>query len=291
VVLIILLASTIWSAAVIVPVRMHFGSVQDTVVVQLRAFNTVVSTFTKTATASVDTFYSLGDDTLWQVFARAHTPPDSSVSWTQQINRRSSNGPIDWPVEMYWAEPTDSTRVRFYKDSTRAPGTAFLITDKQSFDSAFTVYRDTAYSVIADLYYQGQTLPASWIWNCLWRRIDTGQIIATPSATKCRLYAFVKLPDGSPARGAVVTVTRGGAYNAVSSTSTRFVVTADAMSVRTDSLGKWTLDVIGSDQFSDTSNAFYNASCKWKSVELFNVRHIWCPANVSINVLDTLAAR
>lgn len=294
-VLILFGARVLWAATVNTPIRMHFGETQDSIRVQIRAFNTVVGTFVKASTGLVDTIIPMGDDTLWQVFLRAYKAPDSVRSWTYQLNRRYSQGPIEWPIEMYWAELADSVRCRFYKDSVVSQ--SFLMTGIQSFDSAYTVYRgsgvgaDTVYNFVADLYYAGQTIPASWLWNVEWRRNDTGQIIQTPSANLCRLYAFVKLPNGDPARGALVTVTRGGAYNAVSTSSTRYAVTADAMAVRTDSLGKFQLDVVASNQFADTANAYYNVAAKWKAIELFNVRHIYAPTNQAINVLDTLAAR
>lgn len=294
-VLILLGCRVLWAATVQTPIRMHFGETQDSIRVQVRAFNTVVGTFVKASTGLVDTIIPMGDDTLWQVYLRAYKAPDSVRSWTYQLNRRYSQGPIEWPIEMYWAELADSVRCRFYKDSVVSQ--SFLMTGMQSFDSAYTVYRgsgvgaDTVYNFVADIYYAGQTIPASWLWNLEWRRNDTGQIIQTPSATMCRLYAFVKQPNGTPARGALVTVTRGGAYNAVSTSTTRYGITADAMAVRTDSLGKFQLDVVASNQFADTANAYYNVACKWKAIELFRVNHIWAPANQAINILDTLANR
>jgi hypothetical protein len=289
VIVLILGAMTVWSAAVKVPVRMHFGATQDTIVVQLRAFNTVSSTFTKYATASIDTFYSLGDDTLWQVVARAHTPPDSSVNWTNQYNRRSTNGPISWPVEMFWAEPTDSVRTKFLKDTTVA--LSFLITSKQSFDSAFTVYIDTSYSVVADMYYTGTTTPVSWLWNCLWRKIDTGASQLRPGVTKSTFIGWVYLPNGLPAKGAVITISRGAASNSVSTSTSRYAITADIISLRTDSTGKFTQNVVASNQFSDTASAYYDIRASWRAIELFNIRHVWAPSDSTLNILDTLAAR
>lgn len=293
--MLLLNAGLVWSATVNVPIRMHFGEAQDSIRVQIRAFNTVTGTFVKASTGLIDTIIPMGDDTVWQVYLRAYKAPDSARSWTYQLNRRYSQGPIEWPVEMYWAEPTDSVRCKFYKDSTVA--LSYLITGLQSFDSAFTCYRgdgaqaDTSYSLIADLYYQGQTIPASWIYQLEFNGIDTGQSVDPPPANRCRLFATIRLPNGDPAKGALVTVTRGGAYNAVSSTSARYAVTADAISERTDSLGKFEIDVVGSDQFADTANAYYNVKAQWRSVELFRVSHIYCPSNTAINVLDTLSAR
>lgn len=289
IVLLLLNFGIIWADSVWVPVRFHYPSTQDQIDVEVRANNTIVGTWQKLNTATVDTVYQIGDDTLWEFTAYSYTSPDSTATWTIQYNRRSSNGPISWHTPMFWSEPTDSVRVRFMKDSVTA--NSFKITAKQSFDSAFTVYRDTAYSVIADLYYQSNSNPAAWLWNLIWRRVDTGRIIESPSANMARLYGYVKQPNGVAARGALVTVTRGGEYNAISSTSTRYAVTADVFAVRTDSLGKFQLDVIGSDQFADTANAYYNVACKWRSVELFNIKHLWAPSDSTINVLDTLAAR
>jgi hypothetical protein len=106
-----------------------------------------------------------------------------------------------------------------------------------------------------------------------------------------RLYGFVKLPNGLPAKGAQVTISRGGASNSVSTTSTRYAITGDVISVRTDSVGKFQQDVIASSQFSDTANAYYDVRCQWRAVELFNIKHVWAPAGQTLNVLDTLAAR
>ena len=294
-VLILLGARVLWAATVQTPIRMHFGETQDSIRVQVRAFNTVVGTFVKASTGLVDTIIPMGDDTLWQVYLRAYKAPDSVRSWTYQLNRRYSQGPIEWPIEMYWAELADSVRCRFYKDSVVSQ--SFKMTGIQSFDSAYTVYRgtgsgaDTVYNFVADLYYAGQTIPASWLWNLEWRRNDTGSVVPAASATKSTLYADVLLPTGGPARGALVTITRGGSYNAVSVSPNRYAVTADAIAVRTDSLGRFRVDVVASSQFADTANAYYNVACKWKAIELFNVRHIYAPANQAINVLDTLANR
>ena len=281
-----------WADALQIPIKFHYGYTQDTVDVEIRAFETVVGTFQKTNVASIDTVLSFGDDTIWQVVAYSQVTPDSTATWTYQINRRSSNGPVEWPVTMYWTEGTDSARCRFYKDSTVS--LSFLITGKQSFDSSFTVYRDTAYSVINEIYNFGQTNPVSWSWNMLWRRIDTGQIIQAPIANTTTLYGFVKLPNGTAAKGALVTVTRGASANSVTTglgNVERYAVTTDILSQRTDSLGKFTINVVSSNQFADTANAYYDVKCQWKSIELFNIRHIWAPANTTVNVLDTLAGR
>ena len=294
-VLILLGARVLWAATVQTPIRMHFGETQDSIRVQIRAFNTVVGTFVKASTGLVDTIIPMGDDTLWQVYLRAYKAPDSVRSWTYQLNRRYSQGPIEWPIEMYWAELVDSVRCRFYKDSVVSQ--SFKMTGIQSFDSAYTVYRgtgsgaDTVYNFVADLYYAGQTIPASWLWNLEWRRNDTGQIIAQPVANKCRFFAFFQNLRGEAARGVLITVKRSAAYNTTTSTSPSVGITADPISPRCDSLGKWQCDVIATSQFSDTATGYYDIKGTYKSVTLFDLRHVYAPAGQSVNIMDTLALR
>lgn len=294
-VLILLGARVLWAATVQTPIRMHFGETQDSIRVQVRAFNTVVGTFVKASTGLVDTIIPMGEDTLWQVYLRAYKAPDSVRSWTYQLNRRYSQGPIEWPIEMYWAELTDSVRCKFYKDSVLS--TSFKISGVQSFDSSFTCNRgsgsgaDTVYNLAADFYYAGQTIPASWLWNLEWRRIDTGQIIAQPVATKARFFAFFQNLLGEAARGVLVTVKRSAAFNSTTNTNPSVGITADVISPRCDSLGKWVCDVIATNQFSDTANGYYDIKAVYKSTTLLNLVHVYAPAGQTVNIMDSLSVR
>jgi hypothetical protein len=68
-----------------------------------------------------------------------------------------------WRVPVRWGEPTDSTRLLFYKDGVQA-NTAKRI-NSQSYDTTFIINNDTFYTVEFRIYYAGVDSAANWVWE------------------------------------------------------------------------------------------------------------------------------
>ena len=68
-----------------------------------------------------------------------------------------------WKVPAYWNEPTDSTRLTFYKNGSSSM--TAKRTTPVNYDTTFTVNDDTFYTAEFKIYYAGLTDPATWVWE------------------------------------------------------------------------------------------------------------------------------
>lgn len=69
----------------------------------------------------------------------------------------------NWKVPARWLTPTDSTIMNFHKNGVLT-NTAKR-TNQQSYDTSYTVFKDTLYTVEYRIYYSGEDSAASWVWE------------------------------------------------------------------------------------------------------------------------------
>ncbi len=69
----------------------------------------------------------------------------------------------DWKVPARWLTPTDSTIMNLYKNGVLY--NSKKRTTQQSYDTTYTVFRDTLYTVEYRIFYSGEDSAASWVWE------------------------------------------------------------------------------------------------------------------------------
>ncbi|MDP2816457.1 MAG: hypothetical protein Q8O19_07240 [Rectinemataceae bacterium] len=114
-----------------------------------------------------------------------------------------------WKVPARWNEPTDSTRLTFYKNGTSAM-TAKRTTPR-SYDTTLTVNNDTFYTAEFRIYFAGVDSAATWVWE---RFTTAGGASVGLGSESVRIFAIDTSGVDAAVQGVKITV-RNAADNFV----------------------------------------------------------------------------
>jgi len=116
--------------------------------------------------------------------------------------------------------------------------------------------------------------------------------VGTPGdADLSRVYGYLRDVSDNPLIGAVVTASRVKGTNAVDSSGTGVIISANVASAATDTLGYFFIDLYRTGSYADTTRGFYNISGQHDKKKVFDVKQLYIPDSGNVNLVDTLANR
>jgi len=110
-----------------------------------------------------------------------------------------------------------------------------------------------------------------------------------PSPDYATVYGYIYDSWGTPIRGAKITAQRTAKANATDTTGTPVIISAQAVSTDTDTLGYFALQLLRTHNYTDTTHGFY--WIKGEDGQLFEMKDFYVPATGNVNLGDSLAAR
>lgn len=156
-----------------------------------------------------------------------------------------------WRVPARWGEPSDSTRMFFYKNGVQS--VTAKRTGAQSYDTTFTVNHDTFYSAEFRIYYSGADSAATWVWE----RFTSAQAGSGSGSEQVRIFALDTSGADAAMQGVKITV-RNAAGQVISAQytggngSTAFYLDQASGTSRYSAYGSKVGHVFPSDTFSVT---------------------------------------
>ena len=233
--------------AAVIQLPKGLGQVWDTIVIKSRINGVAWTTDTAYAKDTLNRTITFGGDTLGTVAIYMKNGSDSFAIWTPiQTDGRRSVGPILWWTPNGWDSPTDSFKVRYYKGVTLQSGFPHTYTDRQSYDTTFTVNRDTLYTMYVDVWFAGDTSYNTSIWTLYWDSLGSSGgsgVPAPPSAQLCTVYGYAGQVDGVATKYAEVWATLPDKVN---DTCSDVVITNRTVKAETDANGYWFMYLIKS---------------------------------------------
>lgn len=106
----------------------------------------------------------------------------------------------------------------------------------------------------------------------------------------CNVYGYISNDAGDKLEGAIVTAIRAANLN-TTDTSSGIIFSNDPIVDDTDSLGYFSLTLMRTTAFDDTTRGFYDISAIYDGREIVKIRKLYIPAAGNLNLIDSLVNR
>lgn len=214
-VILIFMAGRAWSKDY--TVNEYFGETKDSLIVGIKAGNTVTWADTMTDVSRYDTTFSLGNDTLWTFCYRYWSPgTDSAGSGYYDFAKPYTAATWQWAQPLYWDFETDSVHGYLYRNGSATPVPLTMTTARtgvQSYDTSISTVSGVDYRLQFLIYPAGGDSLVSYESRLLWDTTGSGitDTLYQPAPSVvdnvCNVYGYVIDASDSAVAYAKITFT------------------------------------------------------------------------------------